>query len=528
MAMFLDTCCVPQSHHPLQIIHYDGRPKPKRPSQRTSPKIRFGEDGTGSNAEQENEEDPIPTSDEVELADLACLADNEANYEVSGRRGENGDVGNDDPTNEREGVSMPASQEDTGDKASRNAVIINDSLHMGDRLESPSTSTPEYRDTEVPTGTTDTINLETVNRAKIQANKPPHGRLPSTPPTSPSITNIEQLTEEAFRCIHMKATAHQRPTETRLPTIESTSSGSSSGSDTDDDDHNGKHTTSLTRKRKRSPPANNASHKRQSREPNTTLKPSTTCTKPSARRQNLSLPQEKAVSNHVSDARLASAAQSSVCDTKMCCGKDSSAESSEGSGEWGRHLRKGRKPMGSNQGSVWCSRLNAKNPSSTPAPLHANRKTRLSAKGVSPGQIQWHLLDIAFHSLSAYVSFLIAIFRAYSGPGMISTSHAVTLLKSIWCSGCGIGQPLLAPSSLPLNRADTASPRDYGRPRDAVVDDDDQSAYEDYDKKGKNDEEYLSDVVKKLSSSRTHPLVREGRQQIAQLGKARQVLELDM
>ncbi|KAF2257933.1 hypothetical protein CC78DRAFT_162215 [Lojkania enalia] len=310
--------------------------------------------------------------------------------------------------------------------------------------------------------------------------------------------------------------------EIRLPTIESTSCGSSSGSGGDtDDDRNGKHTTLLTRKRKRPPPVRSASHKRQSRGPNTTLKPSTTRTALPTRRQKLSLSQKKAVPGRVSDARLALAAQSSVCDTKRY-GKDSS----EGSGDQGRH-RKGPKSIGSNQSSVWCPQSNAENPSSTTAP-HANRGTRFSAKSVSTGQVQWHLSDVVFHSLSADMSFLTALFRTRRGTGILSTSYAVKLLENVvghptklditlkpltpdtWFlmslidhisdgAGQGIGQLVPALPSLQVNRVDTTFPLDDGRLNDDV---DGEILSDDCENGSDESEEYSSDVVDEPLGSR--------------------------
>lgn len=72
-AMVFNTFSVPQTQGSLQIIHYDGPPKSKRPSQRPPSKIPSSEDGVGSNVERENEEDLTPTLDEVELVDLTCL-----------------------------------------------------------------------------------------------------------------------------------------------------------------------------------------------------------------------------------------------------------------------------------------------------------------------------------------------------------------------------------------------------------------------------------------------------------------------
>lgn len=73
MTMFLDKFHVPHTRYPLQIIHYDGPPKPKQPSQRTPFKSLINEDQSIYNAERENEGDIAPTSDGVELNDFTYL-----------------------------------------------------------------------------------------------------------------------------------------------------------------------------------------------------------------------------------------------------------------------------------------------------------------------------------------------------------------------------------------------------------------------------------------------------------------------
>ena len=115
-----------QKQNSLQIIQYEGPPKPKQRSQQPPSKI-------SSHAERGDEEGLMTTLDEVELVDLTglgrhpinwCLfwlcrmtnrdlADIEGNCNISGSEGESGNVGIDDG---REYVSMMMSQEDRGDK----------------------------------------------------------------------------------------------------------------------------------------------------------------------------------------------------------------------------------------------------------------------------------------------------------------------------------------------------------------------------------------------------------------------------
>lgn len=150
---------------------------------------------------------------------------------------------------------------------------------------------------------------------------------------------------------------------------------------------------------------------------------------------------------------------------------------------------------------------------------------RRSVKGESSRQTQWRLSHIALRSLSDDVSFLIAIFRAGRDPGVLSSSHAVALLKSTvgdpttleditfellapgtWfftsfayfttgAAGCGIGKQLSAPSSLQLNRVDTAPIWDD-------KDNEDESSNGDYDSNSDNYEHYLSNDVNNPSISR--------------------------
>ena len=178
-------------------------------------------------------------------------------------------------------------------------------------------------------------------------------------------------------------------------------------------------------------------------------------------------------------------------------------------------------------------RPNAENPSSTHAPPHSIWRTRHSDKGFSPGKAQWYLSQITFHSLSASVSFLTAFFRACSDLGsdqvLLSPSGATNLLENVMgqaieklddvtikqltpdtcfltglvdsdVAGRGTDQPVSALPSLQANRADTASPRDDGRPSDDV---DDESSSDDYNNGDENDE-YSSDIADEPSSSKKH------------------------
>ena len=66
---------------------------------------------------------------------------------------------------------------------------------MGDRCRVSSASTPDCNEWELTIGTIDVINLKTVDEAKTQAvSKLWHWEL--TPPTSPSMKDIEQLKQE--------------------------------------------------------------------------------------------------------------------------------------------------------------------------------------------------------------------------------------------------------------------------------------------------------------------------------------------
>ncbi|RYO04410.1 hypothetical protein AA0121_g12780 [Alternaria tenuissima] len=517
--MFLDKFHVPHTRYPLQIIHYDGPPKPKQPSQRTPFKSLINEDQSIYNAERENEGDIAPTSDGVELNDFTYLAE-EGNCELSGSTdGASGDVGRNANIVED---SHSDSEADEGDPYNSDS-----GLHTSDRLEGPN---PESCGREFFTGTNNAITSETGDGAKTEASEGLHWRSPSMPPTSPSMRSVKQWVREASHSVPTQATTHQpqHPTEKRaerevhLPTSKSTSSSSSSGSDTNDDDDSGNHITPLIHKRKRTLPAYSASYKRQSRIPDIH----------SARRQKPFPSRKRPFSSRLTNTRLASGAQSSSCDIKMRYGENSSGESSGGSDNRSRHRRKGPNSMASEQASVSCSsRSNAENSSFNLAPSHANWRTKRSAEYISPGKTQWRLTDIAFHSLPADVSFVTTLFRAGTGVGILSPSYAVKLLENAvgqaikledvtiklltpdtWfltsfvdyasdVAGLETDQPVSALSSLRLNRADVAPARQHGRPSDDI---DNETSSDDYEINGKENDGHSSDIVDEPSSSRKH------------------------
>lgn len=150
--------------------------------------------------------------------------------------------------------------------------------------------------------------------------------------------------------------------------------------------------------------------------------------------------------------------------------------------------------------------------------------------GFSPEKAQWHLSDITFHSPSANVSFLTALFRRRGDLEILSPSRAAKLLEDVvgkaikldditikpltpdtWflmslvdyifdVAERGTGQPLSAQTSLQPNRAESASPQDYGKPSDNV---DDESSSDDFDNGDENDK-YSRDIVDEPSSSKKH------------------------
>jgi hypothetical protein len=66
---------------------------------------------------------------------------------------------------------------------------------MGDRFRVSGASTPDCNEREITIGTIDVINSKTVDEAKTQAaSKLWHWE--STPPTSPSMKDIEQAKQE--------------------------------------------------------------------------------------------------------------------------------------------------------------------------------------------------------------------------------------------------------------------------------------------------------------------------------------------
>lgn len=223
--------------------------------------------------------------------------------------------------------------------------------------------------------------------------------------------SVKQSVREASHSVPTQATTHQpqRSTENReggctlfqvcsfyltllvhLPTSKKTSSSCSSGSDTNDDDDSGNHVTSLIRKRKRTPLANSASYKRQSRSLDIHF----------SKRQKPFPSRKRPLSSRLSDPRLALGAQASGCAIEMRYGEDSSDESSGGSDNRGRRRRKGPNSMASRQASVSCSsRSNAKNSSSNLAPSHASWRTKRLAEYILPRKTHWRLLNIAFKIL---------------------------------------------------------------------------------------------------------------------------------
>lgn len=124
MTMFLDTFHVPDPHSSLQIIHYDGPPKPKQPSQRTPSKTVINEDRARNNAERENK-DITPTLNGIELNDFTFFVE-ERVCELSGiRDGGNGDVGTADGSSLKTTSrgTTPSSREDGEDEASHQPTL---------------------------------------------------------------------------------------------------------------------------------------------------------------------------------------------------------------------------------------------------------------------------------------------------------------------------------------------------------------------------------------------------------------------
>ncbi|KAJ4344355.1 uncharacterized protein N0V89_012095 [Didymosphaeria variabile] len=124
---------MPQSQRSLHFIAYTGPPEPKQTPRRShSKKVPPNDDDNeypdideilsmerDSNTERGNGKELAHTVDDVEIVDSTTSSgrhplrrpDNEANYKISGSKGESGDVSSDDPTNEREGVLMPTTLE---------------------------------------------------------------------------------------------------------------------------------------------------------------------------------------------------------------------------------------------------------------------------------------------------------------------------------------------------------------------------------------------------------------------------------
>jgi hypothetical protein len=302
-----------------------------------------------------------------------------------------------------------------------------------------------------------------------------------------------------------------------MSTVSSASSASSSGSGTEDDSTDGKQTTLLTRKRACPTPANNASRKPKDRR--------LTRIQTRARQQKLSPPRKKAALSPPSDAGHSSEAQSSG--DEVLYSKYNSDESGEESDDQDRHLRVQSKRIASRP--VSCSQSNTKNSLFTHAPLQADRKTRHVTKSIAARKAEWYAADVTIHSLSADLSFLTALFRTRSGPGVLSPSCAASVLKNrlgqvvrladitiklltpdTWfltslvecasdAAALETGQPVSALSSLQLNRADVALAQRYSRPSNSI---DDEFSSDGYDIDNDEHHEHQSGNVDEPSSSR--------------------------
>ncbi|KAF2727293.1 hypothetical protein EJ04DRAFT_140408 [Polyplosphaeria fusca] len=207
--MAFNTFSLPRVQNSFQFMPYGGPPEPKPPSQR--PPSKFP-----ASSEQGNKVDLVNVLGEIETVDLTNFTDNEGDVEISCNGVESGEVRDDDGS----GASVLTSREDAGDEVSRQpvphescsqgtALVIDDSrsdleldsddlddenagLHQGDRLEFPSAPTIESYDEEVSVEGIDAIDSETADGEKTNASGPPHWRSSSTPPTSPSIMDIQE------------------------------------------------------------------------------------------------------------------------------------------------------------------------------------------------------------------------------------------------------------------------------------------------------------------------------------------------
>jgi hypothetical protein len=171
---------------------------------------------------------------------------------------------------------------------------------------------------------------------------------------------------------------------------------------------------------------------------------------------------------------------------------NSSNESSREKKGGGNYNRKRPKRFRSRKGSTGCSRPITQNPSSTRARPQPNRKVGPSStNGPSHGRVQWHPSLIAFHPLSADVSFFTALFRARGGREILSTSHAFKLMENVIGHTMKLDDVAIKP--LPpdawfltalvrkcskLNRANATSSR-AARRASAAADDDDGSSSDD-------------------------------------------------
>ncbi|KAF2845270.1 hypothetical protein T440DRAFT_522781 [Plenodomus tracheiphilus IPT5] len=133
---------LPRANPPLQIIQYGGPPMPKQTSRRNPTKAPSGQNSPKSNTEMENNEDPAPASDAVEVIDLTCSV-GERGSEVNGSgHGREGDVGSYDDfvcQNENDGEEYmrifreytddesPNQPAPSGDISQENTVVVEDS-----------------------------------------------------------------------------------------------------------------------------------------------------------------------------------------------------------------------------------------------------------------------------------------------------------------------------------------------------------------------------------------------------------------
>ncbi|KAF2726764.1 hypothetical protein EJ04DRAFT_557794 [Polyplosphaeria fusca] len=356
----------------------------------------------------------------------------------------------------------------------------NAGLQPGDRFEAPNTSTTGSYEDEVAVGSIDTVVSETIDWAETPGL--PHRHSTSTPPTSPSIMYIQQSTRE-----HRTEKTLEREAKLLSTGSISSSSSSSSGSDADDNDLGGECTTALIRKRKHFPTTNGTSHKRRSQ--GLARKARTNPTKRTARRRNSFPSRKMATSSRSSVSRYATGAH---------FGGDGS---SEGSDYQTHNLPKGPKSIVSNRGHIGYSCAQDEELLATHAPPHTTNWT-------PPVEAQWHLSGTTLHSISAEMSFLTALFRARSGSGILSASHAVKLLENVvglsmklddatirflapdtWVltslvghlpgvAGGGTGQSSFVLPGLRSGRAATTPHLEYGRSSNDV---DDEASSDDFD-----------------------------------------------